>query len=239
MLEARAISVCYGPVKALEHASFRVNTGEIVSLVGPNGAGKSTALKAACGVLDADGGSIVEGSIYYLGARIDGLRTDELVKKGLCLVPEGRRVFPTMTVKENLEMGGYTRKSDATLRQDIEGVFKMFPGLQRRAEKKAGALSSGEQQMLAIGRALMLKPRLLMADEPSLGLSPNFVDVIFDTLLRIRDGGTSILLVEQNARMALDICDRAYIFEQGKIVREGDRQALLGDPRIRQVFLGG
>jgi branched-chain amino acid transport system ATP-binding protein len=238
LLEVLGISVCYGSIKALEHVSLSVSSGEIVSLVGPNGSGKSTLLKAVSGVLDADGGSIVEGTIHYLGTRINGLRTDELVKNGLCLVPEGRRVFSTMTVKENLEMGGYTR-NDAALKSDIENVFKIFPSLKSRATQKAGTLSSGEQQMLAIGRALMLKPKLLMADEPSLGLSPNFVNVIFDTLLQIRDRGTSILLVEQNARMALDVCDRAYVFEQGKIVREGEKQTLRDDPRIRQVFLGG
>ena len=239
MLEVFDLSVCYGPVKALDRVSLKVNSGEIVSLIGPNGAGKSTALKAACGVLGADGGSIVEGSIQYLGVRIDGRRTEELVKRGICLVPEGRRVFQSMTVEENLEMGGYTRKVDAALKNDMEDIFKMFPSLERRAARKAGTLSSGEQQMLAIGRALMLRPKLLMADEPSLGLSPNFVDVIFDALLRIRDRGTSILLVEQNGRMALDVCDRAYVFEQGRIVREGKKKALLDDPQISQVFLGG
>jgi branched-chain amino acid transport system ATP-binding protein len=239
LLELIGISVCYGSNRALEGVSLTVNSGEIVSLIGPNGAGKSTALKAACGMLGAEGGSIVEGSIQFLGTRIDGLRTDQLVEKGLCLVPEGRRVFQTMTVMENLEMGGYTRASAQKLKTDIEGIFKMFPTLQRRAAQKAGTLSSGEQQMLVIGRALMLKPRLLLADEPSLGLSPSLVDTIFDTLLSIRDRGTSILIVEQNARMALDICDRAYIFEQGRIVTEGKKQALLDDPHIKQVFLGG
>jgi branched-chain amino acid transport system ATP-binding protein len=239
MLELIGISVCYGSNKALEDASLTVNSGEIVSLIGPNGAGKSTALKAACGMLGADGGSIVKGSIQFLGTRIDGLRTDQLVEKGLCLVPEGRRVFQTMTVMENLEMGGYTHASAQRLEADIEDIFKIFPSLQRRAAQKAGTLSSGEQQMLVIGRALMLKPKLLLADEPSLGLSPSLVNTIFDTLLSIRDRGTSILIVEQNARMALDICDRAYIFEQGKIVIEGKRRALLDDPHVKQVFLGG
>jgi branched-chain amino acid transport system ATP-binding protein len=239
VLEAHRISVCYGAIKALEQVSFRVKSGEIVSLLGPNGAGKSTALKAACGLLQADGGQLTEGSIRYLGNRIDGLRTDEIAKMGISLAPEGRRIFSTMTVRENLEMGGYTRKDEAAVQQDIEEIFKMFPGLKNCTGRKAGTLSSGEQQMLAIGRALMLRPRLLMADEPSLGLSPNFVDIIFDALLRIRDRGTSVLLVEQNARMALEVCDRAYVFEQGKIVEEGDGKALLNDVRIKQVFLGG
>ena len=238
MLEARGLSVCYGPVRALEDVSFSVNIGEIISLVGPNGAGKSTALKAVCGLLGAEGGSIVGGSILFMGARIEGLRTDELAKKGLCLVPEGRRVFPTMTVKENLEMGGYTREDGVTLREDMANIFELFPILYQRVAQKAGTLSSGEQQMLAIGRALMLRPNLLMADEPSLGLSPNFVAAIFDALVQIKKCGTSILLVEQNARMALDVCDRGYVFEQGKIVREGERMALLGDDRIKHVFLG-
>lgn len=238
MLEVRDLSVCYGPVRALEQVSFVVGAGEIVSLVGPNGAGKSTALKAACGLLGVDGGSIEGGTISYLGTRIEGLRTDELAKRGLCLVPEGRRVFPTMTVKENLEMGGYTRTDGESLRADMLSIFELFPSLYQRAEQKAGTLSSGEQQMLAIGRALMLRPKLLMADEPSLGLSPNFVDVIFDTLLQIKDRGTGILLVEQNAGMALDVCDRGYVFEQGKIVIEGEKKKLLDDDRISQMFLG-
>jgi branched-chain amino acid transport system ATP-binding protein len=239
MLDLIGISVCYGANKVLEDVSLTVNSGEIVSLIGPNGAGKSTALKAACGMLGAEGGAIVKGSIQFLGTRIDGLRTDQLVEKGLCLVPEGRRVFQTMSVMENLEMGGYTRASNQTLKTDIEDIFKMFPILQRRVAQKAGTLSSGEQQMLVIGRALMLKPKLLLADEPSLGLSPSLVDTIFETLLSIRARGTSILIVEQNARLALDICDRAYIFEQGRIVTEGKKQALLDDPHIKQVFLGG
>jgi branched-chain amino acid transport system ATP-binding protein len=239
LLEALGLSVCYGPARALELVSFRVKAREVVSFVGPNGAGKSTALKAVCGLIGAEGGSIAEGTILYMGERIERLRTDELVKRGLCLVPEGRRVFPTMTVKENLEMGAYTLKDGITLKRNMADVYDLFPSLFSRAAQKAGTLSSGEQQQLSIGRALMGGPKLLMADEPSLGLSPSFVDVIFDAFLRIKDRGTSILLVEQNARMALDVCDRAYVFEQGKIVKEGEREALLDDDRIRQVFLGG
>jgi branched-chain amino acid transport system ATP-binding protein len=239
VLEVRGLSVCYGPAQVLEKISLKVSPKEIVSIVGPNGAGKSTALRAICGLLGAEGGSIVHGTILYLGVRINELRTDELAKKGLCLVPEGRRVFPSLTVRENLEMGGYSRQDGPTLKEDMAYVFNLFPDLHRRTSQKAGTLSGGEQQMLTIGRALMLRPKLLIADEPSLGLSPNFVDVIFDTFLRIRDHGPSILLVEQNARLALDVCDRAYVFDQGRIFTEGTRKALLDDDQVWKLFFGG
>lgn len=228
MLEALDLSVYYGSVRALDGVTFDVNEAEIVSFVGPNGAGKSTALKAVCGLLSIDGGLIAGGTISYGGMQIAGVSTDRLARKGLCLVPEGRRVFPTMTVQENLEMGGYTLNDGPLLREEMTKVFSMFPLLRNRATRKAGTLSGGEQQMLAIGRALMLRPKLLMADEPSLGLSPNFIDVILDSFLHIRAQGTSILLVEQNARLALDICDRAYVFEHGN-VEEWKKAELLSD----------
>jgi branched-chain amino acid transport system ATP-binding protein len=185
ILQVQNLTVYYGTVKALEDVSFKVDEGEIVAMIGPNGAGKSTALKAVSGLLEETGGKIERGEILFEGKNIKGLRTDELVIKGISLVPEGRRVFPTMTVSENLEMGAYTVASGqgSVLRERVEKVFELFPLLRDRVEQKAGTLSSGEQQMLAIGRALMLKPKLLLADEPSLGLSPNFVDMIFDKLI--------------------------------------------------------
>jgi branched-chain amino acid transport system ATP-binding protein len=238
LLEAKNLTVRYGMVKALENISFNVDEGEIVAMIGPNGAGKSTALKAVSGVLDATGGHIESGEILFEGKSIKGARTDELVEKGISLVPEGRRVFPTMTVLENLEMGAYTR-NDKNIKEDIDKVLALFPQLKERMSQKAGSLSSGEQQMLALGRALMLKPKLLLADEPSLGLSPNFVDLIFDKLIEINKNGTSILLVEQNAQMALEVCHRGYVFEVGSIALEGRRENLVKDEKIKKVFLGG
>lgn len=239
LLEVKNLTVCYGKVKALENVSFNVNEGEIVAMIGPNGAGKSTSLKAVSGVLEAAGGHIESGEVLFEGESIRGFRTDELVKKGLSLVPEGRRVFPTMTVIENLEMGAYIRNDKGSIKEDIENIFTFFPKLKERMKQKAGTLSSGEQQMLALGRALMLKPKLLLADEPSLGLSPNFVDTIFDKLIEINKNGTSILLVEQNAQMALEVCHRGYVFEVGSIALEGKKEVLIENEKVKKVFLGG
>lgn len=239
LLEARDLTVCYGALRVLESVSFNVDEGEIVVMIGPNGAGKSTALNAVSGVLDAKGGTIESGEIFFDGESIKGLRTDQLVKKGISLVPEGRRVFPTMTVWENLEMGAYIQKDGKAVAAEIDQVLALFPQLKDRTKRKAGTLSSGEQQLLSLGRALMLKPRLLMADEPSLGLSPNFVDSIFEKLVEINKDGTSILLVEQNARMALEVCDRGYVFEIGTIALEGKQNSLVKDERVQKVFLGG
>lgn len=240
LLEAKNLTVYYGAVKALEDVSFKVNKGEIVAMIGPNGAGKSTALNAVSGVLEATGGDIKNGEILFEGNSIRGFRIDELVTKGISLVPEGRRVFPTMTVLENLEMGAYIVVSGqgSVIRERMEKVFELFPLLKDRAKQKAGTLSSGEQQMLAIGRALILRPKLLLADEPSLGLSPNFVDLIFDKLIEINKNGTSILLVEQNAQMALEICHRGYVFEIGSIALQGEKRFLMDNKRIRDVYLG-
>jgi len=236
ILEVKNLSVYYGTVRALEDISFSVNQGEIVALLGPNGAGKSTALKAICGLVP-----IRKGEIFFQDGSINGLTPDRLVKRGLCLVPEGRRVFTTMTVLENLEMGAFTlsRGNSPELQGRLEKVFHLFPILRERKKQKAGTLSSGEQQMLAIGRALMLKPLLLLLDEPSLGLSPNYVEVVFDKLVEINKDGTSILLVEQNAFKALEICHRGYIFEIGKIAIEGERENLLNNEEIKKVLLGG
>jgi branched-chain amino acid transport system ATP-binding protein len=236
ILEVKNLSVYYGTVRALENASFLVNHGEIVALLGPNGAGKSTALNAICGLV-----SVKNGEILFQEKSIKGLSPDSLVKKGLSLVPEGRRIFTSMTVLENLEMGAFTvpRKNISEIIYRLEEVFHLFPILKDRKNQKAGTLSTGEQQMLAIGRALMLKPSLLLLDEPSLGLSPNYVDMVFEKLVEINKDGTSILLVEQNAFKALEICHRGYIFEIGKIAIEGERETLLNNEEIKRVLLGG
>lgn len=240
LLEVKNLTVHYGTVRALENVSFGVNEGEIVAMIGPNGAGKSTSLRAVSGVLEETGGHIESGEILFEGKSIKGFRTDELVKKGISLVPEGRRIFPTMTVWENLEMGAYTVASGqrSVVRERIENVFGLFPVLREKGKQKAGTLSSGEQQMLALGRALMLMPKLLLADEPSLGLSPNFVELIFKKLTEINKSGTSILLVEQNTQMALEVCHRGYIFEIGSIVLEGSKESLFTNEKVKKVFLG-
>ncbi len=235
IFEATKLSVNYGTVRALENASFYVNEGEIVAMIGPNGAGKSTALKAICGLIP-----INSGEIEYEGNSIKGISTDRLVKKGLSLVPEGRHIFQTMTVLENLEMGAYTisHKEKILIRERLENVLQLFPILRERKSQKAGTLSTGEQQMLAIGRALMLKPSLLLLDEPSSGLSPNYVEIVFQKLQEINKAGTSVLLVEQNASKALEICDRGYVFEIGNIALEGGRESLLRDDRIKKIIIG-
>jgi branched-chain amino acid transport system ATP-binding protein len=237
LLEVSNLTVYYdGTVRALENASFFVNPGEIVAMIGPNGAGKSTALNAVCGLISAK-----EGGIQFQGKDIKGWSPDRLVKKGLSLVPEGRRIFSTMTAQENLEMGAFTisNKEKTLIKERLERVYKIFPILGDRKKQKAGTLSSGEQQMLAIGRALMLEPKLLMLDEPSLGLSPNYVDIVFEKLQEVNKAGTAILLVEQNASKALEICQRAYVFEIGKIALEGDREAIIKDERIKKILIGG
>ncbi len=236
ILEIANLSVNYGTVRALENVSFYVNEGEIVAMIGPNGAGKSTALKAICGLIP-----IHPGEIKYQGKPIKGMTPDKLVKKGLSLVPEGRHIFPTMTVLENLEMGAYTipQKEKLLIRERIENVFQLFPILRERKNQKAGTLSTGEQQMLAIGRALMLKPSLLLLDEPSSGLSPNYIEIVFEKLKQINKAGTSILLVEQNVSKALEICHRGYVFDIGTIALDGSRESLIKDERIRKILVGG
>lgn len=233
LLEVKDLTVYYGAVKALEGVSFKVDEGEIVAMIGPNGAGKSTALKAVCGLVEP-----TVGEILFEGEKINGLRPDQLVQKCLSLVPEGRRLFPTMTVLENLEMGAFTRDGNR-IPESLEKVFALFPHLKDRRYQRAGTLSSGEQQMLALGRALMLKPKLLLADEPSLGLSPNYMDLIFEKLAEINKSGTSILLVEQNAQMALEIAHRGYVFKIGEIVLEDSGKSLLVNQEVKRAFLGG
>jgi len=235
ILEVVNLSVFYGTVRALEDVSFHVNEGEIVAMIGPNGAGKSTTLKSICGLVP-----IKEGTINYKEQVINGLMPDALVKKGLCLAPENRHIFSSMTVLENLEMGAYTipRKEKTLIKERLESVFQLFPVFAERKYQKAGTLSTGEQQMLAIGRALMLKPSLLLLDEPSSGLSPNYVEIVFKKLQEINKAGTSILLVEQNASIALRTCDRGYVFDIGTIALEGSRELLLKDEQVKKILIG-
>jgi branched-chain amino acid transport system ATP-binding protein len=239
LLEVKNLTARYGAVVAVKNISFEVGQGEIVAMIGPNGAGKSTALNAVSGVLKAKDGTIDSGEILFDGKSVKGLRTDELVAKGISLVPEGRGVFPTMTVMENLQMGAYTRSDKTAVAQDIDKVLGLFTHLKDRTKQKAGTLSTGEQQMLALGRALMLEPKLLLADEPSLGLSPNYLELIFDKLVEINKSGTSILLVEQNASEALEIAHRAYVFSIGEIVLKDTGKNLLSDEKVKKAFLGG
>jgi branched-chain amino acid transport system ATP-binding protein len=236
ILQVQNLTVYYDSVLALDNISLGINDGEIVAMIGPNGAGKSTALKAMCGLLRPQ-----SGNIFFRGENIKGKQPYQLVEKGLCLVPEGRRVFTSMTVLENLEMGAFIVVSGqkSGVRKRIENIFELFPVLRERQKQRAGTLSSGEQQMLAIGRALMLKPRLLLLDEPSLGLSPNYVDTVFEKIKEINRDGTTILLVEQNARMALEYADRGYVFEIGKITFEDKAKNLLENEEVKRAFLGG
>ena len=232
VLEAKNISVYYGSVKALESVYFKVNTCEIVAMIGPNGAGKSTALKSIFGMVD-----IKSGDMFFNGESIKDLRPDEHVSRGISLIPEGRRLFSSMTVIENLEMGAL-REGNAG-KADIENILELFPALKGKRKQKAGVLSTGEQQMLAMGRALIQRPKLLLADEPSLGLSPTYMDIIFEKLIEINKAGTSVLLVEQNARMAIEIAHRGYVFKIGSILMEDTGKNLLGNEKVERVFLGG
>jgi branched-chain amino acid transport system ATP-binding protein len=242
LLEIKNLTVCYDTVLALNNASLHIDDREIVALIGPNGAGKSTTLKAICGMVKPK-----SGKILLQGEDINGYQPYQLVKKGLCLVPEGRRVFASMTVLENLEMGAFTldksligsKVESFKIKERTEKIFNLFPVLKERKKQQAGTLSSGEQQMLAIGRALMLNPKLLLMDEPSLGLSPNYVETVFEKIKEINKEGTAILLVEQNVRIALEYADRGYVFEIGKIAFENKAKNLLENEDVRKTFLGG
>lgn len=236
LLEVKDLTVYYGTVQALDSVSFRIEAGEIVAVIGPNGAGKSTALNAICGVIQLIGK--ISGQITFEGQEISNLQPYQLVKKGICLVPEGRRVFSTMSVLGNLQMGAYTLDDKGKVEKALDRVFGLFPKLMERQRQRAGTLSSGEQQMLAIGRALMLEPKLLLVDEPSLGLSPNYVQLVFQKLKEIHASGTAILLVEQNAGTALQYSDRGYVFELGKIAMEGLSKNLLENKKVKNSFLG-
>jgi len=232
LLKVEDMHVYYGSIHAIKGVSFEVNEGEIVTLIGANGAGKSTTLNTVSGLLKPRGGKIT-----FDGKNLTGVPASRIVSMGMALCPEGRRVFQQMTVRENLEMGGYTRPA-AEIGASLEDVFTRFPRLKERHKQVAGTLSGGEQQMLAMGRALMSKPKLLMLDEPSMGLAPILVEQIFDIVQELHRAGTTILLVEQNAQMALSIADRAYVLETGNIVKSGDAKMLMHDDDVRKAYLG-
>jgi branched-chain amino acid transport system ATP-binding protein len=232
LLDVKDIHVFYGNIEAVKGMSFHVDRGEIVCLIGANGAGKTTTLRTVSGLLRPR-----EGAIFYDGQRIDLVPAHEIVSLGVAQSPEGRRIFPRMSVRENLDMGAFTRK-DAEQRQDLERILELFPILNERARQAAGTLSGGEQQMLAIGRALMTKPKLLLLDEPSMGLAPIVVERIFETIREISQQGVTILLVEQNAAQALGLANRGYVIETGKIVLEDEARALLANERVRKAYLG-
>jgi len=233
MLKVNDLNVYYGSIHAIKGVSFEVNKGEIVTLIGANGAGKSTILNTVSGLLTSK-----TGSISFLDNKISGVAAHKIVMQGLAQVPEGRRIFLNMTVEENLEMGAFTRKS-GEVSNSLENVFVRFPRLKERRRQIAGTLSGGEQQMLAMGRALMSKPELLMLDEPSMGLAPLLVEQIFDIIKELNDAGTTILLVEQNAQMALSIADRGYVLETGKIVTSAKASELLNNDAVKKAYLGG
>ena len=232
LLKVENIHVYYGSIHAIKGVSFEVNEGEIVTLIGANGAGKSSTLNTVSGLLKPK-----SGAIEFEGKSIVGVPANRVVSHGMALCPEGRRVFLQMTVQENLEMGGYTRPA-AELEGSLQNVYQRFPRLKERYRQVAGTLSGGEQQMLAMGRALMSKPKLLMLDEPSMGLAPILVEQIFDIVKELNSAGTTILLVEQNARMALSIADRAYVLETGSISMSGPAHELAEDDRVRKAYLG-
>lgn len=233
LLEVTNLTVHYGAVRALDRISLEVQEGEIVALIGPNGAGKSTTLKAICGIVKP-----TSGVIHFERESIKGIPPHDLVARGISLAPEERHVFTSMSVAENLDMGGYTLKSRREIKQRIKSVYSLFPVLEERHRQRAGSLSSGEQQMLAMGRALMLEPRLLLLDEPSFALSPNYVDIVFEKIQEINQNGTTVLLVEQNARMALECADRGYVFQIGEIFLEDKAKNLLENKEVRESFLG-
>lgn len=233
LLQVDGLHVYYGSIHAIKGISFSVNEGEIVTLIGANGAGKSTTLNTVSGLLKPK-----SGSILFEGKNIAGVGASKIVSHGMALCPEGRRIFQQMTVRENLEMGGYSRPA-AEIPASLEDVFNRFPRLKEREKQVAGTLSGGEQQMLAMGRALMSKPKLLMLDEPSMGLAPLLVEQIFDIIKELHAAGTTILLVEQNAQMALSIADRAYVMGTGLITMSGPAAEVLADDRVRATYLGG
>jgi len=233
LLEVTGLRVAYGGIQAVRGITFHVNTGEMVALIGANGAGKTSTLKAMARLLNAAG-----GSVRYCGKEISALAPHELVGEGIALVPEGRGVFPRMSIVENLLMGAYSRQDKAEISADSDHVFSLFPRLKERSTQLAGTLSGGEQQMLAIGRALMSRPKLLLLDEPSMGLAPVLVDQILDAVVALRSRGVTVLLVEQNVLAALSIADRAYVIETGRIVLWGSAAELRDDARVREAYLG-
>jgi branched-chain amino acid transport system ATP-binding protein len=234
ILELKGVHSSYGRIRALKGISFKVFPGEIVAMIGANGAGKSTTLMATCGIVPVD-----KGEIIYRGEKINGRAPETLPPMGLCQVPEGRRIFPRLSVAENLELGAFHRRERRSIEQDLEHVYTLFPILKERRKQQGGTLSGGEQQMLAIARALMTRPKVLLMDEPSLGLAPLFVQKIFDIIDDInKNEGTTILLVEQNANLALQAAERGYVLETGEITMQDQADVLLNNPEIRKAYLG-
>jgi len=223
----------YGRIQALKGISLKVYDGEIVTIIGANGAGKSTTLMTICNIVNA-----LEGDVLYKGKSIKGISSDTLPKMGLCQVPEGRRIFPRLTVMENLDMGAFFRNDTGGIKEDVQRVFELFPKLRERRKQLGGTLSGGEQQMLAMGRALMSRPKVLLLDEPSMGLAPLLVQQIFDIIKMINEQGVTVVLVEQNANLALQCAQRGYVLETGKVVMEDDADKLLTNPDIRKAYLG-
>ena len=233
MLEVKDLNVYYGMIQAIKGISFEVNQGEVIALIGANGAGKTTTLHAVTGLTP-----VKSGHIFFEGKDITKVPAHKIVSMGMAHVPEGRRVFAQLSVLENLKLGAYTRKDKTEIEESLKRVYKSFPRLEERKNQLAGTLSGGEQQMLTMGRALMSKPRIVLMDEPSMGLSPIFVEEIFNIIKEISAEGTTVLLVEQNAKKALSLADRAYVLETGKIVLEGDAKDLLNDESIKKAYLG-
>jgi branched-chain amino acid transport system ATP-binding protein len=233
LLKVSGLKVAYGGIQAVKGVSFEVRQGELVSLIGANGAGKTTTLKAITGTQ-----AVAAGDIEFMGRSIKGQGAWDLVKQGLVMVPEGRGTFTRMTIVENLQMGAFVRNDKAQIEADIDKVFGIFPRLKERATQLAGTMSGGEQQMLAMGRALMAQPKVLLLDEPSMGLSPIMVDKIFEVVADIHSRGTTVLLVEQNASRALGLANRGYVMESGEITMTGEAKALLNDPKVRAAYLG-
>ena len=233
MLEVKNLSVSYGAIEAVKDISFTVNDGEIVSLIGANGAGKTTTLHTITGLVPAK-----SGSVMYNGVDLLKTHNNKIVTLGMAHIPEGRHVFTRMSVEENLEMGAFSLKDQSDLKKDLDMVYGLFPRLKERGNQKAGTLSGGEQQMLAMGRALMSHPKTILMDEPSMGLSPKLVKEIFSIIRKLHEQGITILLVEQNAKMALSIADRAYVLETGRITMEGDAKELLNNEQVRKAYLG-
>jgi branched-chain amino acid transport system ATP-binding protein len=234
MLKLENLEVAYGNIKAIKGISLEVNQGEIVTLIGSNGAGKSTTLRAISGILKPK-----SGSITFNGERIDGVEGHDIVAKGICQSPEGRRIFPKMSVDENLDLGAFLRNDKEGIAADRDRVLELFPRLRERIDQKAGTMSGGEQQMIAVGRALMGSTKLLLLDEPSMGLAPVLVDMIFETIEKINKQGTTILLVEQNALAALNVADRAYVLESGSIKMSGKAKDLISNDEVTKAYLGG
>jgi branched-chain amino acid transport system ATP-binding protein len=233
LLDLKKVEVAYGGIQAVKGIDVEVGQGELVCLIGANGAGKTTTLKGICGLLP-----IKAGKIFYDGADITGKPAFQLVRRGLAMVPEGRGVFGALTIEENLSMGAYIRNDREGIKADIERVYHLFPRLKERRRQTAGTLSGGEQQMLAMGRAMMSRPRLLLLDEPSMGLAPLMVQKVFETIVTISGEGVTILLIEQNAKLALEVSRRGYVMESGEVILSGDAPSLLHDPKVRAAYLG-